>query len=185
MTDNISNPKVEGTTAEVTDTLDPTQTQVFMGSIVNGNSKDMTEAKVFKRKGFVIVNMLQIPVTFYHDWGKQDMKPGDFQITDPGTEATQTRTWGVEGPTFMKTYEPVKELPGYYRKTARIRAIKMDTNFIVKSLDSEQAEVANDGDWLVENVREDGVHDRYFIEDRHFANLYEEDLDYVVAKKSE
>jgi hypothetical protein len=89
------------------------QTQSFgLGTgVTDGNSSRMLGAKVYKRKGIVYAQMSSIPLTFRHDWGKQEMPHGAFIIVDPGNDDVNCRTWMCERTTFVATYEPVPDMP--------------------------------------------------------------------------
>lgn len=153
------------------------KTQIFGAGVKNGNKSRMIGAKIYMRRNLVCAQLLQHPVTLHHEWGVQHLKPGDFLIIDPGNDKVTTGCWGCERSTFIATYTPVPDTVGFYRKTARVRAVQMDEPFIVQSLDSEIAETGHPGDWLVENIRDD-VRDRYLIEKSKFEAIYEIDHDH-------
>ena len=136
---------------------------------INGNLVEMEKAPRYRKVQPVLAQMIPVPTTFYHNWGIQEMEPGSILIIDPATSTC----WGCATEVFVRTYEAIPERPGFFRKTALIRAMKMDEQFTVVSKDSSKPEEGKPGDYLVENITNDGKQDRYLIPASDFGKLYE------------
>lgn len=136
---------------------------------INATVQNFDDAPHYCKILPVMAYMLAVETTFQHDWGHQIMAPGSILIIDPSTSTC----WGCEAKTFALTYSAVPTMPGYFTKTAPVRAKQMNDVFFVTALDPAKVpEVGGPGDYLVETVREDGVNDRYLIKERDFERMY-------------
>jgi hypothetical protein len=140
--------------------------------MINGNKVDLTNAPIYRNRRLVLAFDLPIDVTIYKDWGQQEMGPADKLIVYPGSRHGHqfAEVYGIKGETFLRTYQPAGA--GFYRKVGHVRAVQMDEDFNVVHLDSDKPATGSAGDWLVENIRDDGVDDRYRIAADLFPTIY-------------
>lgn len=69
-------------------------------------------------------------------------RAGDWLVSEDGDH------WTVTAEVFAQTYKPT-DVHGHYRKTARVRAVRMARRFLVETLEGPVPGEAND--WLVQN----------------------------------
>lgn len=79
------------------------------------------------------------------DGSRLQAKAGDWVLTD--ADDPSAGLWTVGHSVFSATYEEVG--PGTYRKTVHVRAVRLEKDAIVETLEGEVSTPA--GDWLVTN----------------------------------
>lgn len=135
---------------------------------------DFSDSPLFESissaSGFV-AEQLSTDETIYHNWGRQDMKAGDWVLLKPSpSDNGSLKRLGVRREAFELTYVHVEG--SRYRKESFIRAQKIPYPFSFVGIDCELPETAPAGAYLVLNL--DKNQQPIAIDDRRDLFYYNE-----------
>ncbi len=132
-------------------------------------------ASINNSSGFVAEQLLTDEV-IDHNWGRQDMRAGDWVVLKPSGDGDLKRV-GIRREAFELTYVHIDGKR--YRKESFIRAYKIPHPFSFVGIDSEQPEIAPAGAYLVLNLDKnqqpiivDGRRDLFYYNEQDLNSGY-------------